>query len=134
MPLCFYFKNHLHFPNLNVKTHILTKPKSCLFSGNYFYFYFLSVVGTPMNNCAKYQHLKQKLFLLLKNYKISFFKFFEGLKNGPFKDFFLICVLCFRTYSTVDKQLYQIYSTLDEILQHKPTTDPPPPLDFNKVL
>ena len=31
-----------------------------------------------MNNCAKYQHQKQKLH----------FYIFEGLKNGPFKENF----------------------------------------------
>ena len=33
-----------------------------------------------MNDCAKYQHPKKKLYFL-KNHKIAFFTFFEGLKK-----------------------------------------------------
>ena len=40
------------------------------------FFFFLSLVGTPMNNLAKYQHHKQKFNIFLKNHKIAFFKIF----------------------------------------------------------
>ena len=39
-----------------------------------------------MNDCAKYQHPKINFSIFLKNHKIAFFTFFEGLKNGPFKE------------------------------------------------
>ena len=49
-----------------------------------------------MNDCAKYHHSKKKK--LLKNYKIAFFTFFEGLKKGPFKEKnFKTFFVCFRT-------------------------------------
>ena len=41
MPFCFYFKNYLLFPNLNVKTHIFYKPKICLFLKKYFFYFNL---------------------------------------------------------------------------------------------
>ena len=50
-----------------------------------------------MNDCAKYHHSKKKLFFV-KNYKIAFFTFFEGLKKGPFREKnFKTFFLCFRT-------------------------------------
>ena len=61
-------------------------PKSCLFSKIFnFYFYFLSLVRTPMNNYAKYQHPKQKFSIFLKNHKITCLHFSRVYKNGPFK-------------------------------------------------
>ena len=39
-----------------------------------------------MNDCAKYQHPKKKFSIFLKNHKIAFFTFFEGLKNGSLKE------------------------------------------------
>ena len=45
------------------KTHILTNPKRCLFfKQKKNIFNFLSLVGTPINECAKYQHSKKNLF------------------------------------------------------------------------
>ena len=41
MPFCFYFKNYLLCPNLNVKTHIFYKPKICLFLKKYFFYFNL---------------------------------------------------------------------------------------------
>ena len=38
-----------------------------------------------MNDCGKCQHPK-KDNIFLKNHKIAFFTFFEGQKNGPFKE------------------------------------------------
>ena len=39
-----------------------------------------------MNDCAKYQHPKKNFSIFLKNHKIAFFTFFEGLKNRPFRE------------------------------------------------
>ena len=72
--------------NLTWKTYIFTNPKSCLFFYLKNYFYFLFLLGTPMNNCAKYQHPKHKCSIFLKNQKIAFFTFFKGLKNWPFEE------------------------------------------------
>ena len=44
---CFYFKNHLHFPNANVKTHIFTNPKSCFFFIKLFLFLFSILSWDP---------------------------------------------------------------------------------------
>ena len=62
------------------KTHIFTIPKSCLFSKTVFIFYFLSLVGTPINDCAQNISILKKNYFW-KNYKIAFFTFFEGLKK-----------------------------------------------------
>ena len=65
---------------------ILQTLKVAFFSEKFFIFYFLSLVLTPMNNYAKYQHPKQKFNIFLKNRKIAFLTFFEGLKKlGPLK-------------------------------------------------
>ena len=42
-----------------------------------------------MNDCAKYHHSKKKNYFFVKNYKIAFFTFFEGLKKGTFIEKFL---------------------------------------------
>ena len=55
--------------------------KVAYFSFTNRYFSFLSLVGSPMKNCAKYQHPKQKFSIFKKNPKIAFFTFFEGLKK-----------------------------------------------------
>ena len=60
MPFCFYFKSHRHFPNLTGKHTILETLKVAFFRKKKFYYYFVTLVGTPMNNCAKYQHHKPK--------------------------------------------------------------------------
>ena len=53
-----------------------------------------------MNDSAKYQHPKKKNCIFFLNYKIAFFTFFEGPKNGPFKEknvkFFSLYVLDIR--------------------------------------
>ena len=49
-----------------------------------------------MNNCAKYQHPKKKFSIFLKNHKITFLHFFEGLKKWALQRiFFLHFFLCF---------------------------------------
>ena len=77
-------------------THFYKPLKWPLFQIFCIYFYFLSFVGTPMNNCAKYQHPKQKF---KKKFLLIFFNtFFEGLKNSHYKEKnFKIVFLCFRT-------------------------------------
>ena len=60
---------------------ILQTLKVAFFLKKILYFYFLSLVRTPMNNYAKYQHPKQKFSIFLKNHKIAFFTFFEGLQK-----------------------------------------------------
>ena len=74
------------FKFLREKHTFLQTLKSAFFLKKRFYYYFLVLVGTLMNNCAKYQHPKQKFNNFLKNHKIAVLTFFEGLKNGPFKE------------------------------------------------
>ena len=52
----------------------------------YFYFYFLYLVRTPINNCAKYQRHTNKFIFLRKITKLHFFTLVKGLKNRPFKE------------------------------------------------
>ena len=67
MPVCFSFKNKLNSPNLIGKTYMFTSPKTWLFFFKQIYFYFLSLVGIPMNNCAKYQHPNKKIVFFEKS-------------------------------------------------------------------
>ena len=64
VPFCFYFKNYLLCPNLNVKTHNFYKPKICLFLKKYRYFFILTLDGIPMNHFAKYRHHTSKCGIL----------------------------------------------------------------------
>ena len=77
-----------------------------------FYFYFIFLVGTPINNCAKYQHPKHKILYFVEKSQNGIF-----YQLGPLKNFIFIFVLLFVLEPTVDEQLYQICCFLDEILQ-----------------
>ena len=112
MPFCFYFKNHLHFPNLNEKTHIFTHPKSCLVFQKYNYFYFLSLVGTPIRTTV--QDYKQKLNFF-ENHKIAYFYIFRRSKKlGPAKNNILKNFSLYMFYN-LDEHLYQICSKFSSI-------------------
>ena len=83
MPFCFYLKNKLHFPNLAGNLQTL---KVAFFPKINFYFYFLSVVRTPLNNCAKHQHPEQKFNIFFEKSQNCFFTFFgRSYKMGPLK-------------------------------------------------
>ena len=67
-PFCFYFKNHLHFPNLTGKTHFYKPLK--LYKKKY----FLSLVGTPITN-GQNQHPPQKFYIFWKITKLDLLHF-----------------------------------------------------------
>ena len=54
-----------------------------------FYFYFIFLVGTPINNCAKYQHPKHKILYFVEKSQNGIF-----YQMGPLKNFFLFLFYC----------------------------------------
>ena len=54
-----------------------------------FYFYFIFLVGTPINNCAKYQHPKHKILYFVEKSQNGIF-----YQMGPLKNFLLFLFYC----------------------------------------
>ena len=71
MPFCFYLKIILIFRIL-LENHTFLKTgtqKIAFFPKKFFVLFSFLIRGTPMNNYAKYQHLKQNFFkFFLKNH------------------------------------------------------------------
>ena len=77
----FYFKNHIHFPNLNVKTHIFTNPRSCLFI-LIFFKYLFSILSRDPNE--QLQNISSIIFFFIT--KMDFLNIFWRSKNWPFEN------------------------------------------------